>query len=420
MYKRTSSPLIISQNGKARILDRLPRTHQEFDEKYLQELLVDYPKLLPVNQLRDDVGELLCIGREVTAGDGGSIDNLYISSGGYPIIVETKLWRNPQARREVLSQVLDYTKELVNKDFEWFEQVWQEFSKSRYEKQESLIEKLSNYVDEEIDQPLFVDRLNRALRRGDILSLIVGDGIETRLQELISHLCKDSAHLRYSLALIELACYRMNNDNPDGEMLVVPRIIQDVTPVQRAYVRVELSPEIEEQLLIKSVVSDEDNAATGYIRTILSEEEFLNELNKSIGASIRGKVEQFYHNLCADLDLEKDFKSAALILKVQDPSGEKPGASLMSIERQGRIYNNSYLKGQLLKWGLPPDRVDSITSAFWNELNEIDSRFLKDGIRHIAQKQFLPIKDLESKLADIGKAVTRAVRRIRDLSEINP
>ncbi len=64
MYKRTSSPLIISQNGKTRILDRLPRTHQEFDEKYLQELLVDYPKLLPVNQLRDDVGELLCIGRE--------------------------------------------------------------------------------------------------------------------------------------------------------------------------------------------------------------------------------------------------------------------------------------------------------------------------------------------------------------------
>jgi len=412
--------LIINPSGKVRMLDRLPRTHQEFDEKYLQELLAGYPKLLPVNQLRDDVGELLCIGREVTAGNSGSIDNLYVSSGGYPIIVETKLWRNPQARREVLSQVLDYTKELANKDFEWFEQVWKDFSKGLYGKQESLIEKLSGLVDEEIDQPIFIDRLNRALRRGDILSLIVGDGIETRLQELISHLCKDSAHLRYSLALIELACYRMNDDNPAGEMLVVPRIIQDVAPVQRAYVRVELSPEVEEKLVIKSVVSDEDNATSGYIRTILSEEEFLNELNKSIGPSMREKVEQLYSKLCADLDLEKSFKSAALIIKVPDPSGDKPGASLLSIERQGRIYNNEYLKGQLLKWGLPPDKVDSITSAFWNELNVIDGRFLKDGIRHIAQKQFLPIKELESNFADIAKAVTRTVQRIRDSSEINP
>ena len=81
---------------------------------------------------------------EVAAGNSGYIDNLYISSGGYPIVVETKLWRNPQARREVLSQVLDYTKELTSKDFEWFEQIWQEFSRGRYEKQESLIEKLSN------------------------------------------------------------------------------------------------------------------------------------------------------------------------------------------------------------------------------------------------------------------------------------
>jgi hypothetical protein len=417
VYKQTSSPLIISKSGKVRSINRLPRTHQDFDENFLQELLVNYPKILPVNRLRDDVGDLLCIGREVAAGNSGYIDNLYISSGGYPIVVETKLWRNPQARREVLSQVLDYTKELTSKDFEWFEQIWQEFSRSRYEKQESLIEKLSNCIEEEIDQQLFVDRLNRALRRGDILSLIVGDGIETRLQELISHLCRDSAHLRYSIALIELACYRMDDDSFSSEMLVVPRIIQDVEPVQRAYVRVELSPEIEEKLIIKSVASSENNSPPGYVRTILSEEEFLNELDKCVDPSIRGKVEQFYNNLCVEMDLEKDFKSAAMIIKVPDPSGEKPGASLLSIERQGRIYNNKYLKGQLLKWGLPPDKVESITSDFWTELNKIDRRFLKDGIRHIAQKQFLPLKDLESKLEDIGKTVAKAVRHIRDLSD---
>jgi hypothetical protein len=141
---QTTSPLIVGGKGAIRKLERLPRVHRKFDEEYLQELLVDYPDLLPVYKLRDDVGQLLCIGREVTAGDSGSIDNLYLSTGGYPVIVETKLWRNPQARREVLSQILDYTKELTNKDFDWFEQVWKEFAKKRYGKEETLIEKLSN------------------------------------------------------------------------------------------------------------------------------------------------------------------------------------------------------------------------------------------------------------------------------------
>lgn len=420
MFQRASSPLIISESGKVRRLERLARAHHEFDERYLQELLVDHPELLPIQKLRDDVGQLLCIGREVSAGDSGTIDNLYLSTGGYPIIVETKLWRNSQARREVLSQALDYTKELVNKDFEWFEQVWQEFSKSRYGTNEPLFEKLDQYADEEVEQPVYVDRFNRALRRGDILTLIVGDGIETRLQKLVSHLCKDSAHLRYSLALVELACYKMCDDKSDGELLVVPRIIQDVEPVQRAYVRVELAPELEKQLLIRSVASNEEDTRTGYVRTILSEEDFLRELDKSVGTSIREKVEQFYQSFVSELGLEKDFKSAALILKVPDPSGEKPGASLLSIERQGRIYNNRYLKGQLIKWGLSQEKVDSITSEFWRALHQIDNRFLEDGIRHIAQKQFLPIKDLAEKFEAIGKAVTRAVGRIHDVTEQNP
>ena len=135
-----SIPIIIKRDRQIQRLTRLERSHTQFDEKYLQELLVDYPDLLPVYKLRDDVGQLMCIGREVTVGDSGSIDNLFISTGGYPIIVETKLWRNPQARREVLSQVLDYTKELVKKDFEWFGQVWREFSNRRHDKENNLIE----------------------------------------------------------------------------------------------------------------------------------------------------------------------------------------------------------------------------------------------------------------------------------------
>jgi len=129
--KNVPSPMFISPGKGARTLKRLSKVHREFDESYLQELLVNFPQLLPVNEIRGDVGNLVCIGREVNVGDSGAIDNLYLSTGGYPVVVETKLWKNPQARREVLSQILDYVKELIDKDYEWFDKQWISFSKSR-------------------------------------------------------------------------------------------------------------------------------------------------------------------------------------------------------------------------------------------------------------------------------------------------
>jgi hypothetical protein len=85
----------------SKTLSRLPRVHDRFDERFIQELLVTYPELLPVAQFRPDIGDLVCIGREVPTRDSGTIDNLYLSTAGYVVVVETKLWRNPQSRREV-------------------------------------------------------------------------------------------------------------------------------------------------------------------------------------------------------------------------------------------------------------------------------------------------------------------------------
>ena len=117
------SPVVVFPGQPTRPLVRLPRVHAEFDEGFLQSLLAEHPELLPVASLRPDAGQLVCIGREVPV-PSGSIDNLFLSTGGYPVLVETKLWRNPQARREVLSQTLDYVKDLARLDFEWLTQQW--------------------------------------------------------------------------------------------------------------------------------------------------------------------------------------------------------------------------------------------------------------------------------------------------------
>jgi hypothetical protein len=389
----------------------LGKGHENFDEAFLQELLVDHPQLLPVDELRADVGELLCIGREVSAGEAGSIDNLYLSTGGYPVLVETKLWKNPQARREVLSQVMDYMKELVTKDFEWFAQQWNIFSKNRNLGSIELMDRLYELSDE-LDQQTYIDRVNRALDRGDILALIVGDGIETKLQALVSHICRDSAHLRYSLGLVELACYHLDDEDPE-KLLIVPRVIQEVEPIERAYVRVDFATGLKKQLKVIPIIEPiHDGRAKK--REMLSEDEFFSDLETIIGQELRKKTESFYNDLINSIGLEPDFKSAAVMLKIPDQNDEKPSSSVIAIEKRGRILNTGYLRGQLGKWGLPYEHVNTICREYWGELHSIEDGFLVDGMKHVAPHTFIPLSVVADKFDLIKNAVEKVVKRIRD------
>ena len=47
-----------------------------------------------------------------------SIDTLYATPQGKLVVLEAKLWRNPEARRTVVGQVLDYAKELGSWTYE--------------------------------------------------------------------------------------------------------------------------------------------------------------------------------------------------------------------------------------------------------------------------------------------------------------
>ena len=70
MRNRSVSPSFAIPGGPVQTLDRLPREHTKFNEQFLQALLADHPELLPIEDLRDDVGYLLCIGREVVVPSG--------------------------------------------------------------------------------------------------------------------------------------------------------------------------------------------------------------------------------------------------------------------------------------------------------------------------------------------------------------
>jgi hypothetical protein len=99
---------LINKEGKVEgKLYSISKKEKIFTENWLQELLIVNPNFLPIHEINSTLGKLIPLGREVSV-TAGSIDNLYATTEGIICIVETKLWRNPEAHRTVVAQVLDY------------------------------------------------------------------------------------------------------------------------------------------------------------------------------------------------------------------------------------------------------------------------------------------------------------------------
>ena len=75
------------------------------------------PQLLPVAEVEPAFGSLISVCVELQT-PAGSIDNLYVTETGNLAIVECKLWRNPEARRRVVTQIIDYAHGIATWSYE--------------------------------------------------------------------------------------------------------------------------------------------------------------------------------------------------------------------------------------------------------------------------------------------------------------
>jgi len=156
---------------------------------------------------------------------------------GEIVIIETKLWNNPEARRKVIAQILDYAKEIAL----WtYEDLQREINKKLKRKGNTLYEiaceQYSDFVPTESD---FVDSVNRNLSRGKFLLLIVGDGIREgakRIKEFLSN----SGHLSFTLAMIELNLYQ----SEEIGTLVIPKTIVKTIEIPKISVELPLGMRI--------------------------------------------------------------------------------------------------------------------------------------------------------------------------------
>ena len=80
------------------------------NEGELQRILMEHPELLRA----EDEPQLYCLGEEIALGDAGTADLLFLDSDGKLSVVEVKLARNEESRRDVLAQAFDYTSALAD------------------------------------------------------------------------------------------------------------------------------------------------------------------------------------------------------------------------------------------------------------------------------------------------------------------
>jgi hypothetical protein len=136
-------------------------------EAYIQALVHEHPACLPIAEIDAMFSGPVPICTELNT-PAGPIDNFMVTPSGLPVLVECKLWRNPEARREVVSQILDYAKELSR----WSSSDVQREVSHRLKRDGNPLLDMVRAVDREVDEQQFNDALTANLRRGRFLLLI--------------------------------------------------------------------------------------------------------------------------------------------------------------------------------------------------------------------------------------------------------
>ena len=107
MNRQHKAPYLVTEKQFNKLLPAIGA----FSEGWLQNFIFTHHRTLPIDEVEPAFGPLIPVCRELRT-KAGPVDLLFINHNGLLTLVECKLWKNPEARREVVGQILDYAKEL--------------------------------------------------------------------------------------------------------------------------------------------------------------------------------------------------------------------------------------------------------------------------------------------------------------------
>ncbi len=199
-----------------------------YSEDDLQRLLFSNPGILPTGDFDDSFKDPVPVCRELGT-PNGPLDLLYVTPQGAIVLIEVKLWRNPEARRKVVAQALDYATAISQWDYDRLSSAVQ----VALGKRDKSLYEIVSAARAGVEEREFCDAVSRNLRRGQFLLLVVGDGIQQNAEELAAFIDRPASE--FTFGLIEVAMYRL----PEGAIFVQPRLLAKTVVMRRIVVALE-------------------------------------------------------------------------------------------------------------------------------------------------------------------------------------
>lgn len=320
---RHASPMLVGPEGQVTALRRLELGRGDEDrgrrEAFVQNLVHEHPELIPMAEIEPAFSPLISVCRELETA-AGYIDNLWLTPWGGLVVGECKLVRNPQARREVVAQALDYGRALAGWSYGELERAVGAALKRPGVRLWEFVSELTD-----LDEPQFVDAVERRLRMGRVLLLIIGDGIQEGVEALTEHL-QLHAGLHVGLALVDLSLWQ----GSDGGLLVVPRVPMKTVLIERGIVLVR-DPG---QAIISplSAIAPARPDARARVST-QSEGEFFDQLGAKRPEAVAG-LKSFLADVTS-LGITPEFRKSVVLRFTPSPDVTASGGY---IETTGRVW----------------------------------------------------------------------------------
>ena len=331
-------PILIS--GKETV-ELKPAT--AFNERWLQELIHRHPKCLPLERIEPGLGQLIPVCMELPL-RVGSADNLMVTPEGNLVMVEVKLWRNPEARRQVVAQALDYATALFELDYQGLEAA---VAKGDFDGAERPA-RLYDLVDgaDALPEKSFVDRVNRNLREGRIVVLIAGDGIRSDAESLVDGL-QAHANFHFTIGLVEMPVYTRRLAAGNEEFILMPTALVKTVTVPRFTVSTT-----DGGVIVRDAGVSESEAKKPSRRTNITSEDFF-EAMQARSADLPEKLKGFLDEIDG-IGVYAEFR-ASLNLKWDQPEGRP--VNMGYVRRGGEIWTDASY------WMVADDLAEEYNSA---------------------------------------------------------
>jgi hypothetical protein len=183
-------------------------------EELLERSIADIPELLPLEVISDEAAYYQTLGRQWPAGTGIA-DVILVGSDGVLTIVETKLKRNPEHRREVIAQLLEYAAYLS----EWTIHDIARRTEAYYSSEDipaarrglSFDDLLKEFLeDSEGTVEAFRATIEQNLKSGRLRLIVAVDEVGEQAQKIVTFL---NANSNFDIFLLQITAYDEGDRN---------------------------------------------------------------------------------------------------------------------------------------------------------------------------------------------------------------